>query len=417
MSVWSEVLDSCPGLLCCVVNLKGKLLHATNGYKAVASRLLGHRCDEGRSYPPMITELDRTLHEMMTAACLGESSAIELSDHNRTWELTSSPLRVSGNVAGVVVRIMSSGDFGVSPKVQPKIIRSDPEILESVPFRAGVVDAHGVFLAANRFLSSGLNMNLIGKSITDIAQADNVSDIIHIIMNKSGSVECRIPELAEHENFYPFIYYDEDMNEFAQTTETEPRLMVIHASPIKWHDTEAVMLTFEDITDITRTHDQLRRLLTFDAATGILNRRGIEHMILRKFSQYLRTEEHLSLIAICLDNFRDLNESQGWEAGSRILREFALTMKKFLAGHARAVTGRISGDEFMILAHCSGSAAVVLADEIRKIAGNLAISAGAADIHGGEYSSVNEFFGAAYDAMVSAKNSGGNITVLAGVNR
>ncbi len=413
MSVWSGVLDSCPGLLCCVVNLKGKLLHATNGYKAVASRLLGHICDEGRSYPPMITALDRTLHELLTAACLGDTGAIELTERGKTWELTASPLKISGNIAGVVIRIMPSGEFEASRK-PATIIRSDPEVLEAVPFRAGVVDSRGVFMAANKFLSSGININLVGRNITEIAQTSNPADIMHIIMKKSGSVECRIPELAEHENFYPFMYYDETLNEYQPEKETEPRLMVIHASPVKWHGTEAVMLTFEDITEITRTHDQLRRLLTFDSPTGILNRRGIEHVILREYSPSLRDNRHLSLIAVCLDGFRAVNESQGWEAGSRIIRKFVGIARKFLAEHARSAMGRWSGDEFMILAHCSGSAAVVLSGQIRENVKDIAVSSGVADLREGGYSSVNEFIGAAYDSMLKARRDGGNITVYAG---
>lgn len=414
MSVWSGVLDSCPGLLCCVVNLKGKLLHATKGYKAAASRLFGHKCDSGRSYPPMITALDRTLHEMLTAACMGETNAIELSERGRTWEITASPLMLNGSIAGVVICIVSSKNFSEPSKVLPPVIRSNPEILDSVPFRAGVVDSHGKFLAANKFLASGASVNLIGRNITEIAHADNATDIMNIIMKRSGSIECRITELAEHENFFPFIYYEETLNELPSPEETEPRRMIIHATPIKWHDMDAVMLTFEDITETARMHDQLRRLLTFDSPSGILNRRGIEHIIRREFSPAIRNSAHLSLIAICLDKFRTVNDAKGFEAGNRIIRDFAYTMRKFLAGHARTSTGRWSGDEFMILAHCSGAAAVVLANEIRERAKDIAMSAGVADLNSGVYAGVSEFIGAAYDAMLEAKREGGNITVLAG---
>lgn len=356
----------------------------------------------------MITQLDRTLHDLLTAACMGTTNAIELTEQNRVWELTTAPLVVDNHISGVVIRINSLNSG------QPSIIRSDPEILDSVPFRAGVVDVHGIFLAANKFLSLGISTNLTGKNIADIAITENKADLLHIIMKKSGSVECRIPELARHENFYPFIYYDEELNEKPKDEETEQRRMMIHASPIKWNDTEAVMLTFEDITEVARTHDQLRRILTFDAPTGILNRRGMEHIIRNEFFPAVRTSGHLSLIALCLDKFRAVNDAKGWEAGNRILRDFAYTVRKFLAGHARTVTGRWSGDEFMILAHCSGAAAVVLANEIRERAKDIAISAGVADLTEGVYGGVSEFIGAAYDAMMQAKREGGDITILAG---
>ena len=82
MSEWSRVLDSCPGLLCCVINNKGKLLYASHGYKAIASRLFGHKCVEGSNYPPMISDLDKTLHEVLMAAYLGDSNGIELTEND-----------------------------------------------------------------------------------------------------------------------------------------------------------------------------------------------------------------------------------------------------------------------------------------------------------------------------------------------
>ena len=96
MSVWSGVLDSCPGLLCCVVNIKGRLMYATHGYRAIAARLFGHKCEEGSNYPPLITEIDRAIHEALTAACLGETNSIEMAEHDNIWELSASPLRIDG---------------------------------------------------------------------------------------------------------------------------------------------------------------------------------------------------------------------------------------------------------------------------------------------------------------------------------
>ena len=88
-------------------------------------------------------------------------------------------------------------------------------------------------------------------------------------------------------------------------------------------------------------------------------------------------------------------------------------MKKFLAGYENASMGRWSGDEFMILAHCNGAKGVVIANEIRERMKDIAVSSGVADLTDGGYVSVNEFIGAAYDAMTEAQDKGGNQTVLA----
>ena len=103
----------------------------------------------------------------------------------------------------------------------------------------------------------------------------------------------------------------------------------------------------------------------------------------------------------------------GYMAGNRTIRVFTIIMKNILADRSNSVMARWSGDEFLILSHCSGAAAVVIANEIREKSQNIALSAGIADLSSGNYAGVNDFIGAAYNAMIEAKNSGKNSTVLA----
>ncbi|MBQ6919648.1 MAG: hypothetical protein IJQ74_04905, partial [Synergistaceae bacterium] len=181
-TVWGGVLDSCPGLLCCVINIKGILLHATNGYKAVALRLFGHKCEEGRSYPPLITENDRAIHEALTAACLGEINAIEFTVNGNVWELTASPLVIEGQgLAGVVIRIVSESQAqNVLPQNIQPVIRSNPDILNTVPFRAAMTDKKGVILAVNKFLASCVRADLVGRNIIELVSPELDSELTHI---------------------------------------------------------------------------------------------------------------------------------------------------------------------------------------------------------------------------------------------
>ncbi|MBQ7154239.1 MAG: GGDEF domain-containing protein [Synergistaceae bacterium] len=422
MSVWSGVLDSCPGLLCCVVNIKGRLIYATHGYKAIAARLFGHKCEEGRNYPPLISAMDREIHDALTAACLGETNAIEFAEgtnQQNIWDLTASPLRLvddgESKISGVVIRIVSSMSTG---QTQAPVIRSNPNILEAVPFRACVTDSKGVILAANKFLSSSLGVDPSGSSIAEILEPDVHSELLHIITKRSGSAEGIMQDTSPHENFFQFtpeeVYLDAALNDIPAKKETESRRIRLHASPIDWNGQESTMLTFEDITETKRTSEQLRKLLTFDTRTGILNRRGLEHILIRKISTAVRESQELSLIALAPDNLKQVTENSGYVAGERMIRNFVWTVKDFISGRAESMAARYSRDEFMIIAHCSGAVAVVMANEIRARADGVPVSAGVADFSDGMYSGVNEFMGAAYDAMIRARSEGGNITVLAG---
>ena len=419
MNVWSSVLDSCPGLLCCVINLKGRLIYATHGYKAIAARLFGHKCEEGRNYPPLITDLDRDIHAALTAACLGESNAIEIDENANIWELTASPLKLPEEgqltISGVVIRIVAASS---KPQPPAPVVMSNPDVLEAVAFRACVVDDKGVLLAANKYLCSSLGLNPSGNNIAEFVELDAVSDLIRIILQRSGSAECLMQEISEHDTFYDFtpeeIYLDAALNDIPQAEKTQARRMRIHASPIDWNGEKNTLLTFEDITDAAKIHDQLRRLLTFDSRTGILNRKGLEHILLRDVGECIKHGGDLSLIALSIDSLNDVAETSGYVAGERMVREFVGNMQKFLTGRADSVAARFGRDEFMAVVHCPGAVAVVMANEIRARAGDVPVSAGVADFYHGGYSGVSELIGAAYDTMKRAKAEGGNITLLAG---
>ena len=419
MSVWSGVLDSCPGLLCCVVNIKGRLIYATHGYKAIASRLFNHKCEEGRIYPPRISDIDKEIYDAFTAACSGETNAIEFAERNSVWELTAAPLKLvdegESKISGVVIRIAS---VMTSEQTQPPIIRSNPNVLASVPFRACVADNKGVILAANKFLSSSLGVDPSGSSIAEILEPDVYSELQHIITERSGSAEGLMQDAGEHDNFFLFepeeVYLDAALNDIPQKKEADTRRIRLHASPIEWNGQDAAMLTFEDITEAKRNKEQLRKLLTFDTRTGILNRRGLEHILVRKIGSAVRESQELSLIAVTPDNLKYVTETSGYVAGERMIRNFVWTVKDFINGRAESIAARYSRDEFMIIAHCPGPVAVVMANEIRARADGVPVSAGVADFSDGGYSGVSEFLGAAYDAMTKAKSDGGNVTVLAG---
>lgn len=416
-TVWGGVLDSCPGLLCCVINIRGMLLHATNGYKAVASRLFGHKCEEGRNYPPLITEIDNAIHEALTAACLGNTNAIEISENEKIWELTASPLRIDGQgTVGVVLRIVSEAPEEPNMNLPP-VIKSNPEILNSIPFRAGIIDSHGVFLAVNKLLASCVRADLVGRNIVELVSPQEESDLTNIILRRSGFAECTMPDILAAENFCQpdlTLYLDAELNDTPKDNDTDPQRHIrLHATPCEWNGSPSVMMTFEDITESLMTREQLRRLLTADVSTGVLNRRGIEHMIKRQLHETVDSEGHLSLTVMRIDNFRIMHETVGYTAAERLIRSFVRVTQKFFAGRAKSVMGRWSEDEFVVLSKCSGAASVAAVNELRGRSKDVVISAGTADLTEGGYMSVSEFFGAAYDAAVEAVNSGGNITVLA----
>lgn len=88
---------------------------------------------------------------------------------------------------------------------------------------------------------------------------------------------------------------------------------------------------------------QAQRLSTEDPLTGLLNRRG--------FSQHIESKmtamQNYSLIAIDLDNFKNLNDEYGHPVGDAVLQMVAEQIKK--ACRPTDILSRFGGEEFLIL--------------------------------------------------------------------
>jgi diguanylate cyclase (GGDEF)-like protein len=92
---------------------------------------------------------------------------------------------------------------------------------------------------------------------------------------------------------------------------------------------------------------QLEDLSVKDPLTGLLNRRKFEEVVEFELQRSRRQSYQLCLVFIDLDNFKQINDTQGHPVGDLLLREVA----KVLSGMLRAsdIIARMGGDEFAIL--------------------------------------------------------------------
>lgn len=124
---------------------------------------------------------------------------------------------------------------------------------------------------------------------------------------------------------------------------------------------------------IDRMENQLSEARTeaeYDRLTGLYNRNGFE----RRAAEFLQQDHPRGvLILLDLDNFKQINDCEGHPEGDRVLRRFA----GCLSGTFRQgdVTGRIGGDEFVVLIPNSMQRGileekfVILLEEIRRALG------------------------------------------------
>jgi diguanylate cyclase (GGDEF)-like protein len=100
------------------------------------------------------------------------------------------------------------------------------------------------------------------------------------------------------------------------------------------------------ITNIRRS-ESLYQQAHFDALTGLINRRAFEDRLRESLSRSWRGENGV-LLFIDLDGFKKVNDTEGHEAGDRLLVMVAERLREAI--RPEDIIARLGGDEFAIIA-------------------------------------------------------------------
>ncbi len=84
-----------------------------------------------------------------------------------------------------------------------------------------------------------------------------------------------------------------------------------------------------------------------DPLTGVLNRRGIEQMFQIEQQRAVRSHQPFSLAILDVDNFKQLNDTLGHQAGDEALKHLVRMSRKYL--RRTDIVGRYGGEEFIVL--------------------------------------------------------------------
>ncbi|MEG4270901.1 MULTISPECIES: AAA-like domain-containing protein [unclassified Microcoleus] len=117
--------------------------------------------------------------------------------------------------------------------------------------------------------------------------------------------------------------------------------------------------------ELQQENQRLQALVNVDELTQIGNRRYFDSCLRTEWKHMARNGYPISLILCDLDYFKIYNDTYGHQAGDDCLRSVAQTIRRSLQRPAD-VAARYGGEEFaVILPETDGSAALVVAEQIR----------------------------------------------------
>ncbi|MDO8250323.1 MAG: diguanylate cyclase [Rhodoferax sp.] len=179
----------------------------------------------------------------------------------------------------------------------------------------------------------------------------------------------------------------------------------------------------KQLDEIHTLQAQLSEQANRDPLTGLYNRRYLDTTLARELARCEREGQHLSLMLIDIDHFKQVNDRYGHPAGDEVLKKLAALLNE--QARAADVACRYGGEEFLlVLPNLPQDIALVRAEQWREafvattvlfetfqIQATLSIGIATYPEHG---SSPEELIRSADQALYRAKSEGRNRVILSG---
>ncbi len=110
----------------------------------------------------------------------------------------------------------------------------------------------------------------------------------------------------------------------------------------------------KNVAELVKARNSMAHFASHDSLTGLHNRAFLIDQFQSMISEAERCNEHLAVLQIDLDDFKDINDTLGHAAGDRVLIE---TAKRLLQSCGTTdLCVRLGGDEFVVILSAAGEA-------------------------------------------------------------
>jgi diguanylate cyclase (GGDEF)-like protein/PAS domain S-box-containing protein len=124
-----------------------------------------------------------------------------------------------------------------------------------------------------------------------------------------------------------------------------------HLTSISVRDSEGrylgIITTCEDISYRKVAEEKIHQLAYYDIVTGLPNRGMFLERLHQILLQAQRDRDKVNLLFLDLDNFKDVNDTQGHDVGDKLLRAVAERLSACMRDYD--VLARLGGDEFVVV--------------------------------------------------------------------
>lgn len=108
-----------------------------------------------------------------------------------------------------------------------------------------------------------------------------------------------------------------------------------------------IVTTCEDISERKEAEKQIYQLAHLDPLTGLPNRRMFQDRLRHALAIARREEGKVCLAYLDLDNFKDINDTQGHDFGDKFLKDVASRLSAVM--RESDTIARLGGDEFVVI--------------------------------------------------------------------
>ncbi len=242
----------------------------------------------------------------------------------------SLPHEMSGTKRAIVTKL----DITALKRAQEALVRSKKEwerTFDSVPDLITIMDLQQRIIRVNKAMADRMGMlpqELVGRHCFETFHAEGRApeNCPHMLLMTDGGEH--LAEIIEEKLGGTF------MVSVTPLLDDDGNLMgAVHVA--------------RDITEAKRLEEELKVLATRDSLTGLLNRGHFMESLKSFFENAKRYSLPLSLCLCDLDNFKQINDLYGHQAGDKVLGAFGEVLKHELRGGD--VAARYGGDEFVII--------------------------------------------------------------------